>query len=84
VLAKEAQDLAKPYDVEFFSGSLRSRTRTGKFTLYTVKKMEFRWRKSKKRNERDIERALGSRGTFLSRAGWATHITIEKYFLMNF
>jgi hypothetical protein len=38
-------------------------------TFYTVKKMEFRWRKSEKRNERDVERALGGRGTFLSRAG---------------
>jgi len=36
---------------------------------YTVKKMDFRWRKSRERSERDIERALGSRGTFLSRAG---------------
>jgi len=35
--------------------------------------MEFQWRKNKKRNEMDIERALGSRGTFLSRAGVAPH-----------
>jgi hypothetical protein len=41
---------------------------------YTVKKMEFRWRKSRKRNERDIERALGSRGTFLSGAGVGTQL----------
>jgi hypothetical protein len=47
---------------------------------YTVKKMEFRRRKSKKRNERDIERALGSsqqRHLPVKSRGWATHITIE-------
>jgi len=99
VLAKEAQDPAKPnifstsgilatnfqspflsfysnHDFEFFPVSLGQELVTGKFPgfsygsfSYTVKKMEFRWRKSEKRKERDIERALGSRGTFLSRAG---------------
>jgi hypothetical protein len=50
-------------DSEFFPVSLgQELTRTGKFPgfsygsfSYTVKKMEFRWRKSKKRNERGIE-----------------------------
>jgi hypothetical protein len=41
--------------------------------------MEFRWRKSKKRNERDIERVLGSRGTFLSRAAVGPHTSQLRF-----
>jgi len=112
VLAKEAQDPAKPNifsssgilvtnfqspflsfysnNFEFFPLTLgQELTRTGKFPgfsygsfSYTVKKMEFRWRKSEKRNERDIERALGSRGTFLSRAG--VILFLDFFFLFPF
>jgi len=68
VLAKEAQDPARP-DISSSSGILVTNFQNPGFSYgsfsYTVKKMEFRWRKRKKRNERDIERALGSRGTFL-------------------
>jgi hypothetical protein len=41
--------------------------------------MEFRWRKSEERNERDIERALSSRGTFLSRTGVEPHTSLLRF-----
>ena len=72
-------------DFEFISGFLRSRTRTGKFPmiflriffLHCKEDGSFGGEKTE-RNERDIERALGSRGTFLSRAGVGPHTSQLK------
>jgi hypothetical protein len=78
-------------DFEFISGFLRSRTRTGKFPgfsygsfSYTVKKMEFRWRK-KWREMKGISNAhWAAEAPSCQEHGLGPHITVEKYFLMNF
>jgi hypothetical protein len=77
-LTKEAQDLAKPNDFEFFTVPWGQELVP--VSLH-CKEDGLSVGKSKKRNERDIERALGSRGTFLSRAGVRPHTSQLSWFI---